>query len=72
MYQLEIELEPTNIDNEKLYKATESSNGNNKSKYIDKNKLSHIMKVLHPNSKDLNFVRKATQLFRAEKITIEK
>ena len=72
MYQLEIDLEPTEIDSQKLYKATESNNNNKRTKYVSKDKLGHMMQVLYPEQKELNFVRKAVGLFRGEKIKIER
>ena len=75
MYQLEIELEPTEIDSQKLYKATESNSNNKKDtkiKYITKERLGSIMKILYPEPKELDFVRKTVGLFRGEKIKIER
>ena len=72
MYQLEIDLEPTEIDSQKLYKATEEQNSIKRTKYVSKEKLGHIMQVLIDEPKELDFVRKAVGLFGGEKIKIER
>jgi len=66
-YKIEIDLEPKEIQGEKLYLAKEP----NKEKYIDAKKVGDIMKHFHKDPNDLDFVRKATKLFRGTKITIE-
>ena len=72
MYELEIDLEPTEIDSQKLYKATEETLNKKRTKYVSKDKLGHMMQVLYPEPKELDFVRKAVGLFRGEKIKIER
>ena len=71
-YKISLDLEPTEIANEKLYKASQESNGTKKDKYISSQEMKRIVEVLIENEDDINYIRKATKLFRAERITIEK
>ena len=73
-YSISIDMQPTEIDKQNLHKAKETNHETNTSttKYIESSKFGSIMKYLLPEQSDLNFVRTATKLFQADKITIQR
>jgi len=66
-YKIKIDLISEDINGKPMFHAKD----NFKEKYLEGKEIADMMNKLHPDKKELDFVRKATKLFKADSMTIE-